>query len=168
MLQFQERQRLRPPGRRSGGRGAACGFFAIAQAGWGLNAEDARALLGAPAERTFYAWRAGSAVRVPMDTLRRIGYVAGIYKALEILYSDPHLADDWIKRAPTMPSGARRPCSVCVRRRRHSDLAAAWSYPLDAGPGAMELIRALLPCGLVPGLARHRRPLLRRSPSSSG
>jgi hypothetical protein len=33
-----------------------------------------------------------------MDTLRRIGYLAGIYKALQVLYSDPHLADGWVKR----------------------------------------------------------------------
>ncbi len=60
------------------------GFFHIMDA-WGVAAEQARIILGAPAERTYYAWRAGSAVRVPADTLRRIGYVAGIYKALQIL-----------------------------------------------------------------------------------
>ena len=40
-----------------------------------------------PPERTFYGWKAGKARRVPEDTLRRICYVAGIYKALQILYS---------------------------------------------------------------------------------
>ena len=57
-----------------------------------------RAILGAPAERTFYAWRGGTAVRVPADTLRRIGYVAGIYKALQILLPQPAAADTWVKR----------------------------------------------------------------------
>jgi len=47
------------------------------------SADDARILLGSPAERTYYAWRRGTGVRVPSDTLRRIGYVAGIYKALQ-------------------------------------------------------------------------------------
>ena len=84
--QAQERQR--PVPQTVDPAAALRGFFAIMQA-WGLNSEDARALLGAPAERTFYAWRAGNAVRMPMDTLRRIGYVAGIYKALELLYSRP-------------------------------------------------------------------------------
>jgi hypothetical protein len=73
------------------------GFFLIIDA-WGVPAELARVILGAPPERTYYAWRAGNAVRVPPDTLRRIGYVAGIYKALQILYADPHLADGWVKR----------------------------------------------------------------------
>ena len=54
---------------------------------WGVSADDARLLLGSPAERTYYAWRQGNAVRVPMDTLRRVGYIAGIYRALQIVYS---------------------------------------------------------------------------------
>ena len=47
------------------------GFFLIMDA-WHATAEEARIILGAPAERTYYAWRAGNAVRVPADTLRRI------------------------------------------------------------------------------------------------
>jgi hypothetical protein len=73
------------------------GAFLIMDA-WGLSAEQARTLLGSPPERTFYAWRAGNAVRVPSDTLRRVGYLAGIYKALHIAYSDRALADGWVKR----------------------------------------------------------------------
>jgi uncharacterized protein (DUF2384 family) len=65
---------------------------------WGVDNERARRILGFPAERTFYEWKKGKAVRVPEDTLRRIGYVAGIWKALQIVYSDSKLADDWIKR----------------------------------------------------------------------
>jgi hypothetical protein len=104
------------------------GFFAIVDA-WGLNADDARALLGVPAERTFYAWRAGNTVRVPMDTLRRIGYVAGIYKALELLYADSRLADDWIKR-PNRAFGGQTPLQR-MRAGDVTDLAAVRSY-LDA------------------------------------
>jgi hypothetical protein len=126
MLQTQERIRPAPQGIDTAA--ALRGFFAIVQA-WGLNAEDARALLGAPAERTFYAWRAGNAVRVPMDTLRRIGYVAGIYKALELVYSDPHLADDWIRR-PNRAFGDQTPLQR-MRAGDVTDLAAVRSY-LDA------------------------------------
>jgi hypothetical protein len=104
------------------------GFFHIADA-WGITAEEARIILGAPAERTYYAWRAGNAVRVPADTLRRIGYIAGIYKALQILYSDPHLADGWVKR-PSRAFGGRPPlarmCGGDV-----TDLAEVRNY-LDA------------------------------------
>ena len=101
------------------------GFFHIADA-WGATAEEARSLLGAPAERTYYAWRAGNAVRVPADTLRRIGYVAGIYKALQILYSDPHLADGWIKR-PNQAFGGQTPLGrMCAGDV--TDLAAVRNY----------------------------------------
>lgn len=126
MLQTHERPRAAPHGIDQAA--ALRGFFAIMQA-WGLNAEAARALLGAPAERTFYAWRAGNAVRVPMDTLRRIGYIAGIYKAVELLYSDPQLADGWIRRANRAfgdQTPLQRMCAGDV-----TDLAAVRRY-LDA------------------------------------
>jgi hypothetical protein len=54
------------------------GVFLILDA-WGVSAGEARVLLGAPPERTFFQWKSGKAVRVPADTLRRIGYLAGIY-----------------------------------------------------------------------------------------
>ncbi|HET8996035.1 MAG TPA: MbcA/ParS/Xre antitoxin family protein [Acetobacteraceae bacterium] len=126
MLQSHERQRPDAPA--IDPAAALRGFFAIADA-WALTADDTRTLLGRPAERTFYAWRAGNAVRVPMDTLRRIGYVAGIYKALELLYSDPHLADAWIKR-PNRAFGGQAPLQR-MRAGDVTDLAAVRSY-LDA------------------------------------
>ncbi len=104
------------------------GFFHIMDA-WQVGAEDARILLGSPPERTYYAWRRGDAVRVPSDTLRRIGYIAGIYKALQILYSDPHQADNWIQR-PNRAFAAQSP----LQRMRGGDvvdLAVVRSY-LDA------------------------------------
>jgi hypothetical protein len=104
------------------------GFFEI-MAAWNVGMEDARALLGAPAERTFYAWRAGNVVRAPGDLLRRIGYVAGIYKALELLYSDGHLADGWVKR-PNRAFGGQTPLQR-MRAGDVTDLAAVRSY-LDA------------------------------------
>ena len=36
--------------------------------------------------------------RAVADTVRRIGYVSGIWKALQILYSDQAMADGWLKR----------------------------------------------------------------------
>jgi hypothetical protein len=107
------------------------GFFHIVDA-WGVGAEEARAILGAPAERTFYAWRAGAGVRVPQDTLRRIGYVAGIYKALQIIYSDARLADSWVKRS-NQAFGGQTPLER-MRAGDVTDLAAVRSY-LDAARG---------------------------------
>lgn len=104
------------------------GFFHIMDA-WDASAEDGRIILGAPAERTYYAWRAGKAARVPMDTLRRIGYIAGIYKALQILYSDPQQADTWVRR-PNRAFAGQTPLDR-MRGGDVVDLAAVRAY-LDA------------------------------------
>jgi hypothetical protein len=126
MLAATQPARAAPP--RIDANAALRGFFAIIDA-WGVAAEDARTILGSPAERTYYAWRAGTGVRVPADTLRRIGYVAGIYKSLQILYSDPALADGWVKR-PNRAFGGQTPLRrMCAGDM--VDLAAVRSY-LDA------------------------------------
>jgi hypothetical protein len=126
MLAVTQPARAAPP--RVDPTAALRGFFAIIDA-WGIPAEDARIILGSPAERTYYAWRAGTGVRVPADTLRRIGYVAGIYKSLQILYSDPTLADGWVKR-PNRAFGGQTPLQrMCAGDM--VDLAAVRTY-LDA------------------------------------
>jgi hypothetical protein len=104
------------------------GVFAVLDA-WELGHADARILLGSPAERTYYVWRQGNMVRVPQDTLRRIGYIAGIYKALHILYSDPVMADSWTRR-PNAFFGGQTPLERMLGGDI-VDLAAVRSY-LDA------------------------------------
>ena len=126
MSASQERERITLAGIVPGD--ALRGFFHIMDA-WDVGANDARTLLGSPAERTYYAWRRGNAVRVPSDTLRRIGYIAGIYKALQILYSDGHLADGWIRRQ-NREFGDQSPLER-MRGGDVVDLAAVRSY-LDA------------------------------------
>jgi hypothetical protein len=109
-------------------RSALAGFFRIMDL-WGAGNAEARAILGAPPERTFFAWKSGRAKRVPDDTVRRIGYVAGIFKALQILYSDPALADGWLKR-PNAHFGGQTPLArMCAGDV--TDLAAVRAY-LDA------------------------------------
>jgi len=115
----------RPAPARIDAGAALRGFFHIMDA-WKVGAEEARILLGAPAERTYYAWRAGNGVRVPQDTLRRIGYVAGIYKALQIVYSDPGLADTWVRR-PNRALGGQTPLER-MRAGDVTDLAVVRAY----------------------------------------
>lgn len=79
-------------------REAIAGFFRILDL-WGANNAQARVILGDPAERTFYEWKSGRSQRLPADALRRIGYVAGIYKSLQILYAKPEQADAWVRTA---------------------------------------------------------------------
>jgi hypothetical protein len=110
------------------------GFFAIMSL-WRADTRQMRSILGAPAERTFYSWKAGNAHRVPVDTIRRIGYVAGIYKALQILYSESAQADAWVRR-PNRHFGGQTPLermaagdvTDLAEVRRYLDAARApWS-----------------------------------------
>ncbi len=101
------------------------GFFQI-MARWNVSNSDARRLLGNPAERTFFQWKSGRAARVPEDTLRRIGYVAGIWKGLQIVYSDAALADSWISR-PNKAFGGQAPLARMVAGDV-TDLAAVRAY----------------------------------------
>jgi hypothetical protein len=104
------------------------GFFGIMQR-WGVDNGAARRILGSPPERTFFEWKRGRAIRPPEDTLRRIGYVAGIWKALEILYSNPDTADGWVKR-PNAHFGGSTPLER-MAAGDVTDLAAVRGY-LDA------------------------------------
>ena len=72
-------------------------FFHIAEA-WELNRSDQMALLGLTATSTYQNWKADSDGRLTPDALERISYVFGIYKALQILFPETHIADSWIKQ----------------------------------------------------------------------
>ncbi|HEY8352801.1 MAG TPA: MbcA/ParS/Xre antitoxin family protein [Sphingomonadales bacterium] len=72
-------------------------FFRIADL-WGLTTQEQITLLGSPARSTFFKWKKDGAAQLPRDTLERISYILGIYKALQILLPDPAAADAWIRK----------------------------------------------------------------------
>ena len=76
-------------------------FFRIMDA-WEVRDPEARILLGRPSRTTFYAWKKGQGGKLSHDTLERVSYVLGIYKALQLLLPSPSQADAWMKR----PNGA--------------------------------------------------------------
>ncbi len=88
------------------GQMAAAGlraFERIAQA-WGLGVDEQMALLGQPPRSTYFAWRKSpDTARLPRDTLERLSYLLGIYKALQILLPDPAAADAWVRRPNSAP-----------------------------------------------------------------
>ena len=104
------------------------GFFGIMER-WDVDNGTARAILGSPPERTFFDWKRGRVARLSNDTLRRIGYVAGIWKALQIVYSNPQLADSWISR-PNRAFGGQTPLAR-MAAGDVTDLAAVREY-IDA------------------------------------
>jgi hypothetical protein len=70
-------------------------FFAIMQR-WRVSEDDARELLGGVEKETYDELKSQSATRtLDADTLIRISYIVGIYKALNILLSQP-IADEWV------------------------------------------------------------------------
>jgi uncharacterized protein (DUF2384 family) len=79
------------------GATALTAFFNIT-AGWGLSAEEERTLLGSPPRSTFFKWKSEKTVRLSPDTLERISYVMGIYKALRILLPTEEAANEWVKK----------------------------------------------------------------------
>ncbi|MBC5825067.1 MAG: DUF2384 domain-containing protein [Candidatus Eremiobacteraeota bacterium] len=82
-----ERKRLSGPGLKA--------FFNIVQRSHVRN-EDARQLLGGVSNGPYYAMKKNPDRRVlDMDTLQRISFMIGIFKALHILHSES-LADEWL------------------------------------------------------------------------
>jgi hypothetical protein len=84
------------------GSTALTAFFNICTA-WGLSAEEERVLLGSPPRSTFFKWKSERNAKLTADTLERISYVMGVYKALRILLPTPEAAHAWIKK----PNSAR-------------------------------------------------------------
>lgn len=76
-------------------------FFKIAEA-WELTNEEQMQLLGV-ARSTFFLWKSGEVGKLSKDTLERLSYILGIYKALQILLPTPNAADGWIKKPNQAP-----------------------------------------------------------------
>jgi hypothetical protein len=72
-------------------------FFRIVDL-WGLSVEEQMTLLGVTSRSTFFKWKRAKDVTLPKDTLERMSYILGIYKALQILLPDERAADAWIRK----------------------------------------------------------------------
>lgn len=73
-------------------------FFKIAEL-WKLSNDQAMVLLGQPARSTYYNWKKGDVKgSVNLDLASRLSYILGIFKALELLYTRPELADRWVSQ----------------------------------------------------------------------
>ena len=105
------------------GEAALRGFFQISGTVWGLSTEEQRVLLGGPARSTFFAWKKNPRVTLPKDTLERISYVLGIWKALRILIPDDRQAAAWVNRANDNPLFEGQPPIARLLRGRILDLA---------------------------------------------
>lgn len=119
LSQLEERRRLSPA--------AARAFFNIVKR-WGIRDEDARQLLGGISSGAYYEFKKRPGRVLNEDRLRRISYLIGIFKALNILYGT-QLADSWVQLANTNPLFSGR---------------TPLAYMLEGGTLAMEFVRRLL------------------------
>jgi hypothetical protein len=116
----EERERLSPSVLRA--------FFNIADR-WRIRDEDARQLLGGISNGPYYQIKKSPEKRtLDTDTLLRVSYLIGIFKALNILHSED-LADKWIN----LPN--RNPIFKGI---------APLQYMMRGGIPAMQIVRRLL------------------------
>jgi hypothetical protein len=114
-----ERERLSPSAIRA--------FFNI-MAKWKVRDEGARLLLGGVSNGPFYEMKKHPDRLLDSDKLLRISYLVGIFKALNILYSEA-LADAWVQRGNT---------------GRIFNGATPLAYMIKGGLPALQTVRRLL------------------------
>jgi uncharacterized protein (DUF2384 family) len=121
LSRLDERRRLSPAAMKA--------LFKIVDR-WNVSDEDARQLLGGISNGSYYQLKAnpGSTKTLDQDRLERISYLIGIFKALNILYSQ-RLADQWMRLPNTNPIFAGR---------------TPLDYVLRGGQRAMDTVRRLL------------------------
>ena len=85
----------------AGGAGLRA-FTRIAEL-WHLSIAEQLALLGIASRSTYFKWRKEAQPKLPRDTLERLSYLLGIYKALQLLLPDTRAADEWIRRSNDAP-----------------------------------------------------------------
>jgi hypothetical protein len=95
---------------------------------WKVRDEDARRLLGGVSNGPFYEMKKNPDKVLEADRLTRISYLIGIFKALNILYSEK-LADAWMQLPNT---------------NRIFQGETPLSYVAKGGLPAMEVVRRLL------------------------
>ncbi|MEO6211959.1 MAG: antitoxin Xre/MbcA/ParS toxin-binding domain-containing protein [Gemmatimonadaceae bacterium] len=96
---------------------------------WSVRDDDARALLGGVTNGPYYEMKKHPSRRVlDADTLLRVSYLIGIFKALNILHG-PALADDWVRLPNT---------------NRIFGGSTPLAYMLKGGVNALQTVRRLL------------------------
>lgn len=127
-------QSTKAPSRRAMSGAGLRAFFNIAR-DWELSAEQQMVLLGSPGRSTFFKWKAApDTAELKRDTLERLSYLLGIYKALQILLPDAAAADAWVKKPNAAPLFGGKRALDRMLGGNVGDLLAVRQY-LDARRG---------------------------------
>ena len=116
----------------AGGAGLRA-FTRIAEL-WHLSIPEQLSLLGITSRSTYFKWRKEPDPKLPRDTLERLSYLLGIYKALQLLLPDAAAADDWIRRPNDAPLFGGRSALERMLSGNVADLYIVRQY-LDAQRG---------------------------------
>jgi len=108
-------------------------FFNLAKT-WELSEKEQMKLLGLNSRSTLHAWKGGRVSKVSRDTLERISYLLGIFKAINILLPDPKRADEWIRLPNKAPLFGGRSALDRLTTGNIGDLYVVRQY-LDAQRG---------------------------------
>ena len=108
-------------------------FFHIAEK-WELTNDEQMTLLGIDARSTFFKWKRDRDGLLSRDTLERVSYVLGIYKALNILLPNEQAADAWVRCPNTAPLFGGKSALDRMLLGKVSDLYVVRQY-LDAQRG---------------------------------
>ena len=108
-------------------------FFKLAER-WDLRIVEQRKLLGDPPESTFYKWKREQDGALSRDTLERISYLLGIFKALAILFPDAPRADEWLRKPNEAPTFGGKSALERMLSGNVADLFVVRQY-LDAQRG---------------------------------
>src|SRR3546814_18250357 len=60
-------------------------------------------LLGLESRSTLHSWKSGRVAKISADTIERISYMLGIFKAINILLPDNARADAWMRTPNDAP-----------------------------------------------------------------
>ena len=107
-------------------------FFGITEK-WHLSSDQERILLGTP-KATFYRWKQQMDGALSQDTIERISYILGIYKALRILLPTAKMANEWIHKPNQAPLFSGNSALDKLMKGHVIDLADVRRY-LDAERG---------------------------------
>jgi len=94
---------------------------------WKLSTKEQEILLGLHGS-TFFKYKKDKNVVLHKDTLERISYIIGIYKALNILFPDSERADKWIKKPNKAPLFNDKSALDIMLRGNVFDLALVRNY----------------------------------------
>jgi hypothetical protein len=105
-------------------------FFNIAKL-WELNETEKLRLLGQTDPNVIEAWENGDGPDVSKDTLERISYILGIFKAINILLPIPERANAWMRKPNKAPMFGGQSALERMTAGNVSDLYVVRQY-LDA------------------------------------